>query len=298
MHRPANGITVDRHTGELDSAESLDSRKFLIAIKRLADSLNYGTDSSPFLGSGLEFVQSRLYQPGDPIKSIDWRVTARTGKIFVKEYEAPKRMPVYLVVDTSASMIISSQPRSKYALAVQIAGGVALACLDRISPVGVISAGGRPLLVRPTLSKDRVLQWLFQLRRFRDDEPTQLAKRLFEVGPTLTSRVLFVVISDMHDSGAVEAIKRLNQQHDCCVVQLRDPLEDRFVGTGFYRAREAESGRALIAHGRSRLLDQAQLEADLKKSGIDHLVVPTDEPVAVKLRQFFGTRGLIGRGAR
>ena len=110
--------------GYLETADHLSARQFFIAVKKLADSLGYGSDRSPFLGSGIEFVQSRPYQWGDPIRSIDWRVTARTGKIHVKEYEAPKRLPCYLMIDTSASMAVSSVKRSKYAVAVHIAGDI------------------------------------------------------------------------------------------------------------------------------------------------------------------------------
>ncbi len=288
----------DQHVKMLPRVDPLDARKFLIAVKRLADSLSYGTDRSPFLGSGLEFAQSRPYQAGDPIKSIDWRVTARTGKLFVKEYEAPKRLPVYLLVDTSASMIVSSYRHSKYAIAVQIAGALALACLDRISPVGLMGVGGRAIHVKPTLSKDRVLQWLHQLRSYRDDEPTRLGDRLLELGPSLPNRVMLVVISDMHDPTASTAIKRLAAQHDCCSIQLRDPAERSLRGTGFFRAREAESGRAFVTHGRSIWKNSELVRGEMKRCGIDHLLVDTDQPIAVRLRQFFAARGLLGRGAR
>jgi uncharacterized protein (DUF58 family) len=288
----------DANSGTLPPVEPLDARKFMIAVKHLADSLSYGTDSSPFLGSGLEFVQSRLYQPGDPIRSIDWRVTARTGKLFVKEYETPKRLPVYLIIDTSASMVITSYCHSKYELAVQIAGALALASLDRISPVGVLGVGGRALHLEPSLSKDRVLQWLHQLRHFRRDEPTQLASRLVELGASLSNRAFLIVISDMHEQRAVPVIKRLAQRHDCCVLQLRDPAEREMRGTGFYRARDAESGRSFVMHGRTRWKDPAPLRGELKRGGIDHLLIDTDRPVAIRLRQFFAARGIFGKGAR
>ena len=98
--------------GQLDALQPLDSRQFHVAIKRLADSLSFGTDRSPFLGSGIEYVQSRPYVPGDPIRSIDWRVTARTGRVHVKDYEAPKQMPCWILLDTSASMATGSKASS------------------------------------------------------------------------------------------------------------------------------------------------------------------------------------------
>ena len=284
--------------GYLERLDALDSQQFEIVVRRLADSLSYGTDRSPFLGSGLEYVQSRPYQHGDSVRAIDWRVTARMGKVFVKEYESPKRMPCYLLIDTSASMTISSVPTSKYATSLFIAGGLALACLERVSPVGVIGVGGQDLLLQPSLSKNQVLQWLLHLRRFRYDEPTSLSRRIREITPTLAHRVLFIVLSDLHDERAMPALKRLNQLHDLVVVQLRDPAEESLRGSGFLRAREAETGREFVGHGRQRWLDQEAVAADLKRGGIDHILVQTDRPYAHLLRYFFGTRGLLGRGAR
>lgn len=284
--------------GQITSTEILDSRQFYLAVKRLADSLSYGTDRSPFLGSGLEYVQSRPYQYGDPIKQIDWRVTARTRRVHVKEYEAPKRLPVYLLVDTSASMTITSHHRSKYETAVFLAGGLGLACLDRISPVGVLGVGGRDLHVRPSLSKDQVLQWLHRLRTYRHDEPTTLSGRLAQLVPSLAQRSLLIVLSDLHDPSAIPSLKRMGQQHDCAVLQLRDPAEESMRGVGFLRAREAETGRAFVTRGRGDWLDQHHVSGELKRTGIDHLLIEIHKPFVSNVRHFFKSRNLLGRGAR
>ena len=286
------------HHDTLESCDPLDARQFHVAVKRLADSLSYGTDHSPFRGSGLEYVQSRPYQDGDPIKAIDWRVYARTGKAHVKEYEAPKRMPVYFFIDTSASMTVGSQKLTKYAWAVQIAGGLAFACLDRVSPVGVVGAGERALRVVPSLSRVQVMQWLHELRWFARDESTTLAARVGEVSSTLPHRAMFVVLSDLHEPGAAAALKLAAQRHDVVVIQLRDPAERPGALAGFFRTHEAESGASYLSQGRRAILDHDVTAAGLRRGGVDHLVLPIDEPIAAPLRQFLKARGVVGRTAR
>jgi uncharacterized protein (DUF58 family) len=287
----------DELPGLLANARPLAARKFVIAIKRLADDLSYGLDGSRFLGSGIDYVQSRLYQQGDSIKSIDWRVTARSTKVHVKEYEAQRRIPAWFLVDTSASMVVSSTPVSKYELALQCAGGLALACLDRTSPVGVLGCGERDVRVPPSLAKDQVLQWLLRLRRYAFAESTALVRRIRELRPTLASRSIVIVCSDLHEPDAVHALALLAQQHEVAVLQFQDPAELMLPGVGFVRAQNAEGGRAFVARGRRPLLEQGKIEAELRKGGVGHLLIRTDQPFLHRLRLFLKTRGL-GRGAR
>ena len=284
--------------GFLENCDTLDSRQFLIAVKRLADSLSYGADRSPFLGAGIEYVQSRRYEFGDALRSIDWRVTARTGKLFVKEFEAPKRLPCYLLFDTSASMMISSCKWTKYAMALHVAGGLAFACLDRLSPVGLIGVGSGAIRIEPSLSKHQILLWLHRLRRFRYDETTELSRRISELAPSLHDRSLILVLSDLHDENMSQSLKQLAQMHDVVVLQFRDPAEVSLRGSGFIRAQEAETGRSFVTHGRKTWLDQDRIDDTLKKGGIDHLLLDTDKPFAHILRQFFQGRGFLGKGTR
>jgi uncharacterized protein (DUF58 family) len=287
-----------RIEGYLEEYSPLNARLFAIAIRKLANSLSYGIDRSPFLGSGTEYVQSRPYEAGDPVKSIDWRVTARTGKPYVKEYEAPKCVPCVLLIDTSASMAIASTRRSKYELALMVAGGIAFACLDRASPVGVVAAGERALRIAPSLSRARVMEWLLQLRRHHYDEATKLAARTAELGPLLKQRALIVVLSDLHDPDCLPALKQLAQLHDLIVLQFSDPAETGLRGAGLLRAREVETGREFVTHGRARWTDPERTARELKHAGLDHLRLVTDRAIEAPLRNLFRARGILGRGMR
>ena len=273
----------------------LDSRQFLLAVKRLADSLSYGTDRSPFLGQGLEYVQSRQYVPGDPVKAIDWRITARTGKFHIKEYESPKSLPVWFIVDTSASMALSSTKVSKYQIATQIAGGLALASIDRVSPVGILGAGSRDLNVKPSLSRENILQWLHELRTYQFNESTRLGEKLLALNPSLGESSLIFVLSDLHDPSALPALKLLGHRHDLVVIPLRDPAEDALPGAGFIRGREVETGREATLSAKKQFTSLKDLTTALKKASLDHFPVRTDRPFLASLRLFLQSRNLLSR---
>jgi uncharacterized protein (DUF58 family) len=277
--------------------DPVDARQFELAVKQLADSLAFGPDDSIYHGSGLEYSQSRAYLPGDSVKLIDWKVSARTGKFYVKEYQEPRQVPLYILLDTSASMCVSSRPLSKYAWAVRIAAGVALAAQSRLMPVGLIACGERKLHVAPTLSRNEVLLWAHGLRRHGFLEGTFLGARVRELLPALRRRSAMLVLSDLHDADAAPALRLAAQQHDCLVLHLRDPAETGLRGAGLFRGREAETGRTFFASGWRRWLGETDIRRQLTRQRIDYLLLRTDRPILAPLRAFLKSRGRV-TGAR
>lgn len=267
-----------------------------MVVRKLADDLAFGMDSSRFIGSGLEYAKSRPYAPGDSMKIFDWKVTARTGKPFVKEYETLKRTTLFIVVDTSASMSVASTPLSKHDLAVWIAAGVGLVGQRHLSPVALIGGGERETRLNPSLLRNDLWHALEPLRQPSDSEQTKLAERLIELDVRAKRSSMVVVLSDLHDPNIVTAMRRVAQRHDCIALHLIDPVELGPLKAGFVRAQEAETGRMVITHGRSQWNRAGEAAADLARSGVSYLPLTTDKPFIGPLRHFLGSRPKVGGG--
>lgn len=279
----------------LDRPEELAERQFELIVRRLADDLAYGADASRFVGSGIEYAQTRPYVPGDPVRQLDWRVSARTGKPHIKEYEAMKRIPSWLVVDTSESMFVQSTALSKHGMAVWLAAALGLVALRRLSPVAVVSGGDRPGDTRPSLLRGRLWNGLERMRMRLAPEPTMIAEVIQDLAMRSARRGLFVVISDLHAPGVLHALKLTAQRHDVVVLQPIDPAESSGSPAGFFRAAEAETGQSFLASSGSGWLDGEQgFGPELAGAGVDHLALRTDADVITPLQRFLAMRGQSG----
>lgn len=289
-------IGLDHPGPVLGPPEELAHGDFEMVVRRLADDLAFGTDTSMFTGSGLEYAQSRPYEPGDPVKQIDWRMSARTSRTYVKEYEALKRVDVNIVVDTSASMAVGSTRTTKQDLAIWLAAAIGVLAQRRLSPCSVIGGGDRRTRVEPSLLRSDLWQGIEPLRAGRIDEATRVGERMRELMARARRASMIVVLSDLHDPDAVDSIRQAAQRHDVVVLRLRDPAERDRLRAGFIRGREAETGRGFVGSGRTRWRnegtdeDAADVGRRLARAGAGFLMLDVDRPVLPPLRHFLAAR--------
>ncbi len=269
----------------------MDARLFELTARRLANSLVFGMEDSIFHGCGIEYAQPRPYVPGDPIRLMDWKVTGRTGKNYLKEFQEPKRMPVYVLLDTSASMCVSSGQHSKYAWGLSLATGLALAAQINMSPAGLMGVGQRDIHVKPTLSSGTVMECGHRLRTHGFLEKTSVAEKIRQLASTLTTRTMLIVISDLHDEGAVAALTSAGQEHEVIVLHLQDPTERGLPGTGFYRGQEAETGRSFVGTGKQSWDISEDAKHELTRHRVDYVLLRTDQDVLAKVQFMFRMRG-------
>jgi len=290
IHRDAHAVEV------LPPPQSLSHDAFEIIVRRLADDLAFGSDTSLFVGSGLEYASSRPYEAGDSIRSIDWRLTARTGRAYVRQYESLKRTNVCIVVDSSASMSVRSVPRSKHDTAVWIASALGLIAQRRLSPVAIFGAGERSARSVPSLSRTDLWSAIDPLRIASLTERSKLADAIASITVRVPRRSVIIVLSDLHEPGAIAAIRSACQKHEVMALHIQDPVEVTPLRAGFIRLREAETGSIFLAPRRKPLDSGHDTQTQLHRCGADYLHIRTDRPFIAALRRFLASRSGATRG--
>jgi len=290
-------------------------RKLEIRTRRLVEETMAGQYHSVFKGRGMDFEEVREYLPGDEVRTIDWNVTARTGRPFVKKFTEERELTLLLLVDLSASGSFGSVSRSKRELAAEVASVLAFSAIRNNDKVGLVLFTDRvEKFIPPAKGKSHVLRVVREILYFEPEHKgTDLVTAVEFANRVVRRRAVTFLISDFLlpgcESGLPDAVKRAlglaNRRHDLVALATTDPRERELPDVGFVTLEDAETGEQLEvdtsdAGLRQRYAEAAAAHAEalrlaLRGCGVDLLELKTEEPYLPALQRFF--RGRVRRAA-
>ncbi len=243
------------------------ARRLRFRVKPEAVSQLAGAYHGARPGIGLTFAELRAYEPGDDVRHIDWNVTARQGKPFVRRFVEERSLTLWLVIDVSASMRFGLEGRTKADRAAQAAALLATAAVHNGDRVGLLMVSDR---LEVELAPSGGIRHLSQIVRALVATPTSSIKTQLGVGLSRVRRSvrrsLIVVLSDFDSDEPVGIWRRAARRHDTIALRIVDPLEERLPDAGLLSLEDAE-------HGKSRVVDSSsrRLRADYERTAQERL---------------------------
>jgi uncharacterized protein (DUF58 family) len=281
-----------------------------LKTRGLVDALFAGEYRSVFKGQGMEFAEVREYSPGDEVRAIDWNVTARMNRPFVKRYVEERELTIVLALDISGSERFGTVARFKSDMMTEFAAVVALAAVRNNDRVGLIFFTDRvEHVVPPRKGKRHVLRIVRDLLAFVPKATgTDLNPALEYMQRTLRQHTVIFLVSDFQDEGYEHALKVLGRRHDIVAVTLNDPAEETLPDVGLARVRDPETGEFLEVDTSDRRVRAAYAEhigaemavrrRVLRRAGVDEVALTTDGSVIEPLLKFFRARQTRARSHR
>lgn len=290
-------------------------RYIQLRTRRAVTTAFAGEYRSVFRGQGMEFDEVREYQPGDDVGSIDWNVTARTGRPHVKRFVEERELTVFFMVDVSASGRFGSAGKAKTEVAAELAALVSFAAARQNDRVGLLAFSDRIELFVP--AKKGITHVLRIVREILSIRPagagTDLAGAMRYLNLVLRRRAIVFLISDFLASepaalsapaGAPIAIttdlRMAARRHDLIAASIFDPREAELPAAGMIELEDAESGRLMLLDTGSRRVRRdyerraserrAALTRQLRELGIDEIPIRTDAGWVDRLVSFFRMR--------
>ncbi|MEB3298464.1 MAG: DUF58 domain-containing protein [Candidatus Sericytochromatia bacterium] len=273
-----------------------------VRTSRLVRSRFGGAWHSVFKGQGMTFDEVREYQEGDDPRSIDWNVTARMDRLFVKRFVEERERAVILVVDVSASLDFGTTAAgTKRDLAARFAMAVALSASASHDRVGLLLfASGVEAWVPPRRGREHALRLVRTLLACKPaTRGTDLGVALGDLGHVLRRPATVFLVSDFLRLD-LEAVRNLGLRHDLVAVTLTDPAEERLPLSGPVLVRDPETGEEAVLdprdervrrrHEQAAQKRRAKLDQVFARFRIDEIALHTDEPIIRPLMRFFGRR--------
>lgn len=287
-----------------DQAKSIlkKIRRLELRTRRLVESSFAGQYHSVFKGRGMNFEEVREYAPGDEIRSIDWNVTARMDKPYVKKFTEERELTVMLAVDVSASGSFGSISLSKRELAAEVASILAFSAINNNDKVGLVLFSDRvELFIPPKKGRQHILRLIRDMLYFEPKgKGTDVACALELINRVLARRSVVFLISDFLSPDFSKPLTVAGKKHDLVAMAVSDPGEDELPDVGIVTFEDAESGHQVEIDTSSRgtrnafaaLEDKrrAALDKEFKRRKIDRVDLRTDEDYLIALRAFFEKR--------
>lgn len=277
-------------------------RKYEIQIRKAINSQMQGDFRSIFKGTGLEFDDVRPYQYGDDIRTIDWNVSAKGHGTFVKTFREEKEQTIFFILDVSASQFIGSKGKTKFDIATEICGVLALSGSKESSQIGLICfSDEREKFIKPKKGIPQAYEIIHNLTHLVPKSlKTNLNKAILFGLNAIKRRSVIIMISDFIDEGYEHHLKSLARKHDLVMIQVSDKRETQLPKLGIIPVLDKETNKTLwvnssfgdfrdkiAAHHASRKQELAQFS---RKHQINFLSVSTDEDYVPKLLKLFKVR--------
>jgi uncharacterized protein (DUF58 family) len=285
-------------------------RQIEIRTNRLVSDSLAGEYRSIFRGRGMDFDEVREYVPGDEVRTIDWNVTARAGRPFVKKFTEERELTILLLVDLSASGNFGSAHQSKRELAAELASVLAFSAIRNSDKVGLILFTDQiEQYIPPKKGRRHVLRVVREILYFQPQRRgTNVAQALDFANSITPRRAVVFLVSDLQSSGNQDAaltvlrraMRQTHRRHDLVAVRIQDPHEITLPAVGVLSMEDAETGElieldTLNPQVRSRFQQEAQerlakLRRTFNCEAVDSLELVTGEPYVPALKRFFETR--------
>jgi len=277
-------------------------RRLEIRTRKLVNESLAGGYHSVFKGQGMEFSEVREYQYGDDVRSIDWNVTSRMGRPFIKKYTEERELTVILVVDASASGTFGSAGQVKADVMAEICALLAFSAIRNNDRVGLILFTDRvEKFVPPSRGQRHVLRVIREILFHRPaGRGTDLQCALEYLGRVIRRRAVVFLVSDFLTRDFESGLRVVNRLHDLVALSVRDPLESELPAVGMVALEDAETGvvqvvdtgvpRLRQAFRKAALEGQQRLRDLFRRLGIDSVELVNGEPYDVPLVRFFKER--------